>query len=530
MKNKKQKVVLAGIAMVLALLSGGAGAQDPSLSSPKFAIQRYAISGNSLLPNEELERVVAPYTGKQKDFADIQRALEALENAYRARGYGVVRVVLPEQDVTNGVVQFRVVEARVGKVTVEGNTHFDLANVRNSLPTVKEGGTPNTHDIARNLQILSEHPVKQTNVLLRSGNKEDEVDVNVKVEDSKPWRAILSLDDTGTSETGYLRSGIGFQHTNLFNRDDTLTAQYVTSPTNESAVRIYGVGYRMPFYNLNSSLDLIAGHSDTDSGTVQGLFNVSGSGDILGARWNYYLPRWGEVEQKLSFGLDYRAFKNQVLIANEGLVPDITVHPASLGYSGLLRMAAGELGFYAALSANIPGGNDGTDQDFKNSRYGATASYRILRFGANYVHAFRNEWQARAVFNAQYSNDALVSGEQFGVGGPDSVRGYLLREAASDRGYAGQLEIYTPDLSSKIGMSDKYRTRLLGFYDFAAVERNDPLPGELTRASLASTGVGVRFGFKPNISLRFDVARILQSVGTRETGDYRVSSALALVF
>jgi hemolysin activation/secretion protein len=211
-------------------------------------------------------------------------------------------------------------------------------------------------------------------------------------------------------------------------------------------------------------------------------------------------------------------------------VPDITVHPASLGYSGLLRMAAGELGFYAALSANIPGGNDGTDQDFKNSRYGATASYRILRFGANYVHAFRNEWQARAVFNAQYSNDALVSGEQFGVGGPDSVRGYLLREAASDRGYAGQLEVYTPDLSSKIGMSDKYRTRLLGFYDFAAVERNDPLPGELTRASLASTGVGVRFGFKPNISLRFDVARILQSVGTRETGDYRVSSALALVF
>ncbi len=365
MKNKKQNVVLAGIVMLLVLLSGGAGAQDAPLPSPKFAIQRYAISGNSLLPNEELERIVAPYTGEQKDFADIQRALEAVEQAYRARGYGVVRVVLPEQDITNGVVQFRVVEARVGKVMVEGNTQFDLANVRNSLPTVKEGGTPNTHDIARNLQILSEHPVKQTNVLLRSGSKEDEVDVNVKVDDSKPWRAILSLDDTGTSETGYLRSGIGFQHTNLTNRDDTLTAQYVTSPTNESAVSIYGVGYRMPFYNLNSSLDLIAGHSDTDSGTVQGLFNVSGSGDIFGARWNYYLPRWGEVEQKLSFGLDYRAFKNQVLIANEGLVPDITIHPASIGYSGLLRMAAGELGFYGALSANIPGGNDGTDAGFQ---------------------------------------------------------------------------------------------------------------------------------------------------------------------
>ena len=517
-------------ATLLCCSSVSALGQAVPAPAPKFDINRYAITGNTLLPNEEVERIVAPFTGKQKDFSDIQRALEALEQAYRDRGYGVVQVILPEQDITQGVVQFRVVQGRVGKVAIEGNKHFDNANIRHSLPAVKDGETPNSQAIARNLQLLGEHPAKQTQVLLRSGAAQDEINVNVKVTDEKPWRVILSLDNTGTSETGYWRSGIGYQHTNLFNRDHTLTAQYVTSPTELDKVSIYGLGYRIPFYGLNSSLDFIAGYSDVSSGTVQGLFNVSGSGTIFGARWNYYLPKWGEVEQKLTGGLDYRAFKNQVLLAGQGLVPDITIHPASLTYSGVMRMAAAELSFYGGVSANIPGGNDGDDAAFARSRAGASASYTVFRYGANYVQAFGNEWQARAAFNGQYTTDALVSGEQFGIGGPDSVRGYLLREVTNDKGYAIQLEVYTPNLAPNLGLPDSYRAKLLAFYDFGGVKRNDPLPGEQEGKFLASTGVGLRMGYSKSVSLRVDVAQILRAAGTRQTSDQRVNASLAIVF
>jgi len=65
-------------------------------------------------------------------------------------------------------------------VLIEGNTHFNAENIRRSLPTVKEGETPNSKAIARNLQLTGEHPVKQTNVLLRSGASEDQIDVNIK--------------------------------------------------------------------------------------------------------------------------------------------------------------------------------------------------------------------------------------------------------------------------------------------------------------------------------------------------------------
>lgn len=505
-------------------------ASSPVVPAPRFDINRFEVSGNTLLPAAEIERLVAPFAGKDKDFGDIQRALEALEQAYRDRGYAVVQVALPEQDITQGVVQFRVLQPRVGRVLIDGNTRFDNENVRRSLPTVQEGETPNSRAIARNLQIASEHPVKQTNVLLRSGASDDQIDVNIKVTDDKPWRGFLTLDNTGTGETGYMRLGVGYQHSNLFNRDQTLTAQYVTSPTDLDQVSIYGVGYRAPIYSLNSSLELIAGYSDVDSGTVQGLFTVSGRGTIGAARWNYYLPKAGDVEQKVAFGLDYRAFQNQVLFQGVGVVPDVTVHPASLTYSGLWRGTASELSFYGGVSANIPGGADGDDAAVQAARTGAEANYTILRYGFNYVRQFQNEWQTRLGAGGQYSNDLLVSGEQYGIGGPDSVRGYLLREVASDRGNSAQLELYTPELARGVGLTDSYRLRFLAFYDYGAVDRNGPLPGESAHESLRSAGLGARFGYRKSLVMRVDVAQILQESATRDNTTQRVSAAVAIIY
>jgi hemolysin activation/secretion protein len=395
---------------------------------------------------------------------------------------------------------------------------------------VKEGETPNSREIARNLQLTAEHPAKQTNVLLRSGASEDLVDVNVKVTDEKPWRAFFTLDNTGTGDTGYFRTGIGLQHSNLFNRDHALTAAYITSPGHWEDVTIFGLGYRIPFYDLNSNLELVAGYSDVNSGVVQGLFNVSGSGTIAGARWNYFLPKWGETEQKLALGLDYRAFKNEVTLDGQQLVPDITLHPASLVYSALRRMTAAEWSYYAGAVTNIPGGNDGQADDFQRARAGANDSYTLLRYGTQYTRQFQNEWQMRFALNGQYTKDMLVSGEQFGLGGPDSVRGYQLREIASDRGYSTQAELYTPDVARGVGLTDDHRIRLLAFYDWGRIHRNHPLPGETASDGIASAGFGMRMNYRKFMSLRLDLAQILQPTASRERDSLRVSGSLALVF
>jgi hemolysin activation/secretion protein len=505
--------------------------QSPAaaIAAPRFEIRSFEVSGDSILGRGTVERILQPFTGQGRDFGHVQRALDALEAAYRARGFGVVQVRLPEQDISLGVVRFEIIEPRLGRVHIEGNRHFGAANLRRALPSLQEGAIPNSGAIARDLQIVNEHPVRQTAVVLRAGAGEGALDASVRVSDDRPWRWIATLDDSGNGDTGYMRLGLGFQHSNLFDRDHVLTAQYVTSPAHPDQVAIYGLGYRIPYYRLHSSLELFAGYSDVDSGTVQGLFSVSGQGAILGARWHYHLPRHGNLEQRLVLGVDQRAFRNNVTLGGISLVPDITVQPVSLGYASQRRMSAAEWNFNAAVARNLPGGVDGDAAAFGRTRPGADPEFTHLRYAAGYTRALAGDWQARAALTGQYTRDLLVPGEQYGIGGPDSVRGYLLREAASDTGHALQLEAYTPDLAARLGLAGTWRARLLGFHDLGQVRRNDPLPGELAGKFLASAGFGLRLTRGRSVSLRLDLAHILRDHASRQAGDLRLNGALMLI-
>ena len=134
----------------------------------RFDIADYKVEGNSLLKPAEIARALAPFRGKNRDFGDVQRAVEALEAAYRKAGYAAVRVYLPEQELNEGVVVLRVVEAKIGAVTVTGNKYFDAANIRRSVPAVREGTTPSAPRIADNTRLANENPAKQTRVVLQA--------------------------------------------------------------------------------------------------------------------------------------------------------------------------------------------------------------------------------------------------------------------------------------------------------------------------------------------------------------------------
>lgn len=532
-------VAALGVSVTLALPAYAQQRDPQSSGSPTFEIKRFDLAGNTLLSNDRILNIIAPYVGQRRTLADVQRAQAAVEEAYRDIGYGAVQVTLPEQDITSGVIRFRVLQPRVGKVILDGNKHFNSDNIRSSLPSIREGQIPNSSDIARNLQLTGEHPVKKTTVLLRTADDPERVDVNVKVDDERPWRVVVSVDNTGNSDTGYLRTGVGFQHSNLFNRDHVLSLQYITSPSNPSRVNIYGLGYHVPLYAMNSSADFYAGHSDVNSGLVQGLFNVAGKGTIFGAKWNYHLPKWGSIDQKLSLGLDYRAFRNNVTVAGVGLVPDITIHPVSLTYTGAVRDSSSEFNFNVGVSRNIPGGNDGDSAAFARTRLPAAANYTIYRSGANYQMTFAKDWQARAAVQGQYTRDALVPGEQFGLGGPDNLRGFLVRELSNDRGVSSQLEVYTPELISAMKLQTAFRLRLLAFYEYGQLWRNQPAANENASRSLSDIGLGMRLNYGKAMSLRFDVARITHApnllpagnyTGTRQFGENRISAGLALVF
>ena len=517
--------------------------QPAAAQEPRFEIRRFVVEGATLLSAEEIDNAVKQFTGANRDFSDVQRALESLEKSYTEKGFSAVQVVLPEQELNRGEVHFRIVEARIGKVVVEGNKFFDEANIRNSLPSVISGQPPNIHKVAENLRVANENPAKQTTVLLRGGAEEGLVDAVVRIADERPTKYSLTMDNTGTQQTGVYRVGVGFQNANLWNRDHVISGQYVTSPNDPDApngvmpkpsskVYIVGMSYRIPLYSAGDSIDISAGYSNVNSGVIQNLFNVSGSGSIFGARYNLNLRKWGEIEQRLALGYDWRAYTNRVTAigGGAGLVPDVNVQPVSVTYLGLYRTAESETSFNVGVYKNLPYRKDAGQNAFSASRLDAPAAYFLTRYAINHNRAFQNDWQMRFAFNGQMTRNKLIAGEQFGIGGADSVRGFLEREVTNDNGYRGTMEFYTPDYGGKIPWTSGLRARTVFFYDWGQVKRMGPLVGETFQQGLASMGVGLRIARGTNLSIKIDFGHITNAGGSQGRNEGRVHASMAYVF
>ncbi len=534
----------------------------PADDSLRFDIRRFSFSGATLISPERLTEATRQFTGDKRQFSDVQRALEVIERMYSESGYSAVQVVLPEQELEKGDIRFQITEAKIGRVIVEGNKFFDEANIRASVPALVPGKSPNINDIAKNLRLANDSPAKQSNVLLRSAQEEATVDAVVRVVDEKFERYSVSLDNTGqVTPIGRFRLGVGYQNSNLRNSDHILTLQYVGAPHDEvhtnrlalvpsSRVMVLGLGYKIPLYASGDALEFTAGYSNVGSGTVANLFTITGAGTVLGVRYTHNLDRLGDYEHRVSFALDERAYHNKgvrPLASTTQIIPDVTVHPVSVIYSGQLRSQDSETGGTIAFSQNIRGGNDGDLGAFCLSRSStvgdqfecANGRYAIWRWGFNHNRALSGDWQWRIGINGQITRDMLISGEQYGVGGADSVRGFLEREITNDQGYRGTTELYTPDFGGYFTAVDGLRVRALAFYDWAGVKRNRPGPGEAHAAHVGSMGLGLRVARGNNLTLRLDLAWVTDE-GARPNqngvspnqgvGDGRAHASLSYVF
>jgi len=523
--------------------------------SPRFEIRRFVFDGATLVPPAELEARTKPFTGPARQFSDVQRALETVERAYSDAGWSAVQVVLPEQELERGEIHFQITEAKIGRVIVEGNKFFDEANIRASAPALHPGAAPNINDIARNLRVANESPSKQATVLLRSGQEEATVDAVLRVVDENPSKYSVTGDNTGTNQTGRLRVGLGYQNANANGQDGVLTLQFVTAPYSgykatggetshlslvpSGDVLIFGAGYRIPLYAWGDSLDFSAGYSNVNSGTVLGLFNITGTGTLASARWTHNLDKIGDYEHRIAFSQDWRSYENKGIRAANGdptqLIPDIVVHPVTVLYSGIYRQQDSESAISFGLTKNYAGGNDSLRENFCASRSNGIgkcgdAFYEIWRWSVSHNRALPGDWQARVAANGQQTRDMLVAGEQFGIGGMDSVRGFLEREITNDWGYRGSAEVYTPDFGGKLGIGGA-RTRALAFFDFGHVGRNQPAPAEAHGQSISSYGIGLRFSRGTNLSARLDYGIVAHPGGVEfNRGESRVHFSVSYVF
>lgn len=529
-----------------------AAASAAAPADERFDIRRFVIAGNTLLANAQLQEAVAPFTGPGRVYGDIQRALEALENAYRSAGYTAVQVRVPEQELTAGEVCVEVVETVIGKVTVSDNQHFSEQNIRASIPSLKEGTPPNLRRISESVQLANDNPAKQLNVTLNAVEGSDQIDATIAVKDDAPLRLMVNVDNSGTADTGHWRTGVALQHSNLFGLDHVATVAYTTSPDSPSGAKVdlYSLGYRVPLYALGDSLDLIYGKSSVSSGQTLALnstLNITGRGEVYALRWNHFFARSGEWSSKLVVGADYKKVDSACAI-NGGALNGASLNtcqpystlPLSLTYSAQRQGVGQIIDYNIGIARNMA-----VSQARYNDTLRVTDRYSLftggrqsmdnfiaLRGAASWFKALADDWQMRLASTMQVSPHALPPVEQFGLAGANAVRGFSERAVAADSGVVLNSELYTPDLLAKREL--KGSMRLLAFFDAGRGANNNvtssaTVPSTLT---LASVGAGVRYVLGRDFNLRLDVARVLLNgnSATEQRGDLNAHLSATLGF
>lgn len=130
-----------------------------------------------------------------------------------------------------------------------------------------------------------------------------------------------------------------------------------------------------------------------------------------------------------------------------------------------------------------------------------TAAFRVLRANANYLGALPGGWLWSLRGQVQYSPDALISGEQFGIGGAGSIRGTSERPITGDKGLLAQLELTTPVLAPGL--------RMVGFVEMGWLRNNNPnATNKPPSDQLAGAGLGLRYALG-TLELSADWGRIL---------------------
>jgi hemolysin activation/secretion protein len=478
-----------------------------SVTPPNFTITGYAVDGNTLLADKDVIQTLSPFIGDDKSFADVQKAIDALQKRYSEQGYHAVRVTLPEQNINSGNIHILIIEGMITAIRVEGATKHDEKNILKTLPSIRVGSSPKLNDITADLKIANENPAKNTSVLMRNAGKTGELEAVIKVKDVDPQTFSATLDNTGTPQTGEGRVTAAYQHANLSNHDDVLRLQIGSSTQYPERYKTIMGAYHVPVFTTNASVDLYAAVSDANSGMLAGsAMQITGAGQVIGARYNQLLASSGAYTHGAFIGIEQKQFRTNFTINDTTIdgaaigSPNIDALPITLGYKGNWQGKNSQTAWYAAYSHNLAGSDDHSSYQ----TVGSTQNYRLWRYGADYMTSLDMDWRLRLRLTGQKANDHLIAGEQFAIGGNDNLRGLYERSMAADNAHLLTAEVYTPDMGDKI--SNALSLRGLIFIDRLSAQNEG---ASNTTSDLSSAGIGVRLGYQKNISMRADLARLM---------------------
>lgn len=514
-------------------------------AEPRFDIFAFAVHGNTQLSVAEVEAAVYPFLGESRRLGDAEGARAALEALYQKRGFLSVVVTLPPQPVDRAEIRLDVTEARVERLAVTGAAYHLPSRIAEQVPSLAPGSVPNFEQVQAELGRASGRPDLQITPVITPGRDASGLNIELQVQDRLPLHGHVELNSRQSYNTERGRLDAQLRYDNLFQRGHSVSLTAIVAPTAVQQSRTAVLGYSLPVAatadrtNDPARLSLSLVSSDSQTPTSLGG-NTVVNGESLGLGWRQPLrsPRAG-FSRAWSAGFDYKHNRDRSELGG-GAGSNSGNSDGSLRYwalrlgwdafdsdaSGVQTLLDVQLGLGLAglnrRAVDCPG--RGRTEQFACKRSGALPAWQLLRLNATHRRPLGADWTLQLRAQAQLAGDALSSGEQFGAGGLDSVRGYHEYEQIGDQGVVLGTQISSPLWAA----GGPWRVGALAFVEGAALRVNQALPGEQSRIRLLGLGAGLRGSTAGGLSVALDLAWPLQrTLKADSNGDLQTASGRA---
>jgi len=463
------------------------GEEEKVPEGPKFFVKKINLVGTVSVSPDEFKPIIEKYENKDNSLGELNILAREIEREYLRKGI-IAACFIPPQDVKEGVVTLRVVEAKMGALQIKDHNFFDKEWLAQYW-TIKPGEVLRYDKMSRSVQLMNKNPDRDVNATLHAGKKPETTDVLLNVKTRFPIHVFYSLDREGAVSTGRLRHGFGVRDNNFLFVDDTL----LVGGTIGKDFSGYYAYHSIPISNFGTSV--MYGYSSSKSQPKKEFtgFGIRSHSENTSCYVHQDLYKKAEYVGEVSLGMDAN---DKTTVSNSGTLTRDRFRIARIKstlihrYPGCITYMTPEF----SQGLHILGARSKNPLSSRNG--GADDNFSKIRLSIRHKRALPLNLQASLDFQCQHCSEKLASQEQFSLGGIDSVRGYPSQDYMADSGFLSRCELQIPSFWIPDNIKIPYAPQPLKksvtgliFFDQGYGERRGAIRGQ-ERASVYYVGIG----------------------------------------
>lgn len=469
----------------------------------KIPVQKIEISGNSRFSTAQLHHLVEQAEGQQLTLNQLSQLVQNITEYYQSHGYPYSRAYLPQQNLSQGIVQIRVLEAYYDKTLINNQSRTQNWLLDQTVAPLQQGARINGDQLQQQLKLINRLDGVATRNVLSPGATVGSSQLNIDVQNTPMLGGYIGADNFGNEYTNRARATAGISAYNLAGLGDVLSLDYMTSGERMN----YGkVGYAFTFTGMGTRAGVSYSYLDYELGKDLKVLDAEGSAAQTSVFISQPALLTNNAEVLLTLQYDHEQLEDDINLSQYYKHRNLDVVTARLDGSQFDQLLGGGLTQYGASTSfgrvkfknEIAEILDSQTANTVGDYYLASLNLsRLQNLGSKGTQAYVGVY-------GQYSPYNLDSAQQYLGGGPFSVRGYESSQFAGSSGYLATLE-----LRQRLYATGSNQITGKVFVDNAEVTLNAEKWAGVTgdnHVMMSSVGLGFNWVSAWNIQTNADVA------------------------